>query len=178
MIPTTRVVIDEENPWPGLAAFDESAERFFNGRADESAALRRLVGQAPLTVLFGASGLGKSSLLQAGLFPLLRRDHYLPIYIRLDVRDGSGPLIEQVKRALEAQVKAGPAPAVITTSPLPLPRPDPRQGAAPGIRPGFFGAAETRVGILQYRPHDDPVGRSLDWYGEFLQPHEVLRGIE
>ena len=104
MIPTTRVVIDEENPWPGLAAFDESAERFFNGRADESAALRRLVGQAPLTVLFGASGLGKSSLLQAGLFPLLRRDHYLPIYIRLDVRDGSGPLIEQVKRALTEQV--------------------------------------------------------------------------
>ena len=104
MIPTTRVVIDADNPWPGLAAFDESAEPFFNGRADESAALRRLVGQASLTVLFGASGLGKSSLLQAGLFPLLRRDHYLPIYIRLDVRDGSGPLIEQVKRALTEQV--------------------------------------------------------------------------
>ena len=73
-VPATRAHIDEENPWPGLSAFDEAAERFFNGRAQETAALRRLVAQGPLTVLFGASGLGKTSLLQAGLFPLLRRE--------------------------------------------------------------------------------------------------------
>jgi tetratricopeptide (TPR) repeat protein/precorrin-6B methylase 2 len=52
----------------------------------------------------------------------------------------------------------------------------PPQGAAPGIRPGFCGAAETRVGILQYLPHDDPVGKSLDWYGEYLQPQLDLLG--
>ena len=51
-----------------------------------------------------------------------------------------------------------------------------RQGAAPGIRPGFCGAAETRVGILQFRPDDDPVGKSLDWYGEYLQPQLDLLG--
>ena len=80
-----RLTIDEQNPWPGLGAFDEAAQLFFNGRREESAALRRLVMQAPLTVLFAASGLGKTSLVQAGLFPLLRKDS-LPVYVRLDPR--------------------------------------------------------------------------------------------
>ena len=53
--------IDAQNPWPGLSAFDEPAQRFFNGRDAESAELLRLVGQASLTVLFGKSGLGKTS---------------------------------------------------------------------------------------------------------------------
>ncbi len=97
------LAIDEQNPWPGLSAFDESAQRFFNGRRGESAALRRLVMQAPLTVLFGASGLGKTSLVQAGLFPLLRKD-VLPVYVRLDPRDRNAPLIEQVTAALAAEI--------------------------------------------------------------------------
>ena len=54
---------------------------------------------APVTVLFGRSGLGKTSLLRAGLFPLLRdpsphlsltRIHYLPVYVRLDLEAGCG----------------------------------------------------------------------------------------
>ena len=69
---------------------------------------------APLTVLFGASGLGKTSLVQAGLFPLLRKQHYLPVYVRLDLRDRTTPLIEQVKFALQSQLlaKGVHAPAV------------------------------------------------------------------
>src|SRR5436190_23234120 len=46
----------------------------------------------------------------------------------------------------------------------------PNQGATYGVRPGFFAVAESRLGLLEYRPHDVPVGRSLDWYGEYLQP--------
>src|SRR3954452_3007477 len=95
--------IDEQNPWPGLGAFDEGAERFFHGRRNESAELRRLVLGAPLTVLFGASGLGKTSLVQAGLFPQLRKEHCLPVYVRLDLRETSVPLIEQIGFALQAQ---------------------------------------------------------------------------
>jgi hypothetical protein len=55
-IADARIVIDEQNPWPGLAAFSEAAERFFNGRDAERQELRRLVSQATLTVLFGKSG--------------------------------------------------------------------------------------------------------------------------
>jgi tetratricopeptide (TPR) repeat protein len=99
----TQTVVDEQNPWPGLDAFGEAAQRFFNGRENEAAALRRLVLNAPLSVLFSASGLGKTSLIQAGLFPLLRKENYLPIRIRLDCRDRSAPLIDQVKLALKDQ---------------------------------------------------------------------------
>jgi hypothetical protein len=98
-----RLTIDDQNPWPGLSAFDEAAQRFFNGRGEESAALRRLVMQAPLTILFAASGLGKTSLVQAGLFPLLRKDS-LPVYVRLDPREHEVPLIDQAKAALQAEI--------------------------------------------------------------------------
>src|SRR5215510_6516488 len=77
--------LDDQNPWPGLAAYDEDASDFFNGRDADAEELLRLVRLAPLTALYGKSGLGKSSLLQAGLFPRLRQAHYLPIYIRLDI---------------------------------------------------------------------------------------------
>jgi WD40 repeat protein len=96
--------IDAQNPWPGLSSFDEAAQRFFSGRDAESAELVRLAGQAPLTVLFGKSGLGKTSLLQAGLFPRLRQQNVLPVYVRLDVRDRSAPLIQQAAAALGAEV--------------------------------------------------------------------------
>jgi hypothetical protein len=96
--------IDGQNPWPGLCAFDEHSEQFFAGRDAERAELWRLVSQAPLTVLFGKSGLGKTSLLLAGLFPRLRQQSVLPIYVRLDVRDRSAPLIRQAALALEAEI--------------------------------------------------------------------------
>ncbi len=106
MTTVAEIAIDEQNPWPGLGSFDEGAARYFNGRQTESAELRRLLLDTPLTVLFGASGLGKTSLVQAGLFPLLRKQHYLPVYVRLDLSERTAPLIEQVKFALQAQIHA------------------------------------------------------------------------
>ena len=106
MSAAAQLAIDEQNPWPGLGSFDESAERFFNGRRNETAELRRLVFDAPLTVLFGASGLGKTSLVQAGLFPVLRKEYLLPVYVRLDVRDRSSRLADQIAAALRAQIHA------------------------------------------------------------------------
>jgi hypothetical protein len=79
------LTLDTQNPWPGLAAYDETARDFFHGRDADAEELLRLIQLAPLTVLYGKSGLGKSSLLQAGLFPRLRQAHYLPVYIRLDI---------------------------------------------------------------------------------------------
>lgn len=92
--------VDAQNPWPGLEAFDEDAALFFNGREAESAELVRLIGQAPLTVLFGRSGLGKTSLLRAGVFPLLRARGVFPVYVRLAVQEREGELIEQLGAAL------------------------------------------------------------------------------
>lgn len=105
--------VDADNPWPGLASFTEDARSFFFGREVETDQLSRLVRRQTLTVLFGQSGLGKSSLLQAGLFPILRESDHLPLYLRLDHAPTAASLIAQVKLALNgafAEAKAD-APA-------------------------------------------------------------------
>ena len=102
----TQLMLDEENPWPALAAFPEEAERFFNGRDDESEELSRRVLQYKLTILFGRSGLGKTSLLQAGLFPRLRPRYILPVYISFDYTDSSPPLLEQVTERFRQEIAA------------------------------------------------------------------------
>ena len=73
VLPERRLLLDRENPWPGLASYDEEAQRFFKGRGNDTTELLRRVKDAPVTLLFGKSGLGKSSLLRAGLFPVRAR---------------------------------------------------------------------------------------------------------
>lgn len=109
------IELDAQNPWPGLAPYDETGQRFFKGRDDDAEELLRLVRLAPLTALYGKSGLGKSSLLRAGLFPKLREDYYLPVYIRLDcsAEKGKSPMaqvFEQLLAELQAQQTDYPKP--------------------------------------------------------------------
>jgi len=98
--------LNRDNPWPGLDPFDETDREYFHGRAAESGELLRLVRREPLTVLFGRSGLGKTSLLKAGLFPLLRGEDCLPVYLRLDHAESAPALREQVFRGLQATCAA------------------------------------------------------------------------
>ena len=75
--------VDAQSPWPGLAAFTEADHEYFRGRDTEAEELMRLVRRERLTVLFGRSGLGKSSLLGAGLFPRLRAELHVPVLVRI-----------------------------------------------------------------------------------------------
>jgi tetratricopeptide (TPR) repeat protein len=102
----TEGTVDAEHPWPGLASYRELQQDYFFGRDAEIDALYRRVGRKSLTVLFGQSGLGKSSLLHAGLFPVLRKDGMLPVSIRLDYADAAPPLDAQVRSALGDAVRA------------------------------------------------------------------------
>ncbi len=103
-----RSASDADNPWPGLATFTEEQSGLFFGRDEEVRELTRRTERTALTVLFGQSGLGKSSLLQAGVFPRLRRAGYWPIYVRLDHGAGAPPPGEQVKQLVRADtVRAG-----------------------------------------------------------------------
>ncbi|PPK73917.1 WD40 repeat protein [Methylobacter tundripaludum] len=101
------IKLDAQNPWPGLPAYNESGHDFFYGRDEEANELLRLVRLNPLTALYSKSGLGKSSLLQAGLFPRLRDEHFLPVYILLDVSEAAeGFVLEQVSRKLQKELEA------------------------------------------------------------------------
>lgn len=115
-ITTDTGAVDAENPWPGLAAFREADQEFFHGRDAEAEELFRLVLRDRLAVLYGLSGLGKTSLLQAGLFPRLRRENVLPVRIRLDFSENHLRLIDQVKAAI---VKEAADKGVETPTPQP-----------------------------------------------------------
>lgn len=92
--------VDAQHPWLGLVSFTEDTRGYFHGREEEVAELGRRVQRKLLTVLFGQSGLGKTSILQAGLVPRLRPEGYCPVYVRLDYDPHSPPPAEQIKRAV------------------------------------------------------------------------------
>jgi WD40 repeat protein len=95
--------LDPNKPYPGLHAFEERDAAFFYGRERELDELFGLVREQRLTLVYGKSGLGKTSLLQAGLFPRLRANGFFPMRFRHDF-DASGgaarratPFAQQVR---------------------------------------------------------------------------------
>ena len=68
------VILLPDGPYKGLARFDDSEldERFFFGRDRETELVASNLVAARLTVLYGPSGVGKSSLLRAGVVRRLR----------------------------------------------------------------------------------------------------------
>jgi hypothetical protein len=96
----TAATVDDSNPWLGLASFTEETRGFFYGRDEEVAELARRVQRKLLTILFGQSGLGKTSILRAGLVPRLRGQGYCPIYVRIDYGKETPEPAEQIKQAI------------------------------------------------------------------------------
>ena len=75
------------NPWRGLASYEEpqgnEQDYLFCGRDEETLDLVRLIDNNLFVTLYGSSGIGKTSLLKAGVIPILRRKNYFPVYVRL-----------------------------------------------------------------------------------------------
>ena len=67
-------VKDERSPFPGLAAFTEADAGNFFGRETEVETLGTKLKRLHMVALVGPSGVGKSSLLRAGLLPSLPGD--------------------------------------------------------------------------------------------------------
>jgi hypothetical protein len=95
-----RITAHLEAPWRRADATDNQRQRYkgtapyqdvdldrktFFGRDDESRSLLSLVLAERLVVLFAKSGMGKSSLINAGLAEPLRQAKYFPIVVRLNV---------------------------------------------------------------------------------------------
>lgn len=105
--------LDDENPWPGPAPYTEATQRYFHGRDLDSAELLRLIRLSPFVMLYGKSGLGKSSMLQAGVFPALRAARYLPVYLRLNFAEGAEPPLQQALTRLLQEIEAAAADAPV-----------------------------------------------------------------
>ena len=71
------------NRYPGAQPFQTSQEAIFFGREEDRAQLHRYVKLESLVVLYAKSGLGKSSLINAGLIPKIQSEgFYTPLSIR------------------------------------------------------------------------------------------------
>jgi WD40 repeat protein len=112
--------VSPESPWLGLRPFSEDVREYFFGRDAEVRDLFQRVVHKPLTVLFGRSGLGKTSLLQAALVPRLRDAGFLPIVLRLDYADSAQPLLRQFVNALTATLAPALPDLHVSLSRLPL----------------------------------------------------------
>jgi serine/threonine protein kinase len=87
-----RVAVQEYdgNPFAGLAPFQEADADRFHGRAREVGAVLARLRSSPLIALAGPSGVGKSSLVRAGVIPLLKRSG--EGWDALTLRPGRSPL--------------------------------------------------------------------------------------
>lgn len=88
----------------GLQSYTEAQANSFFGRDTEIDVLTRQIQLNTLTIVFGRSGTGKTSLLNAGVFPKLRKNYCLPFRIRLEFRDDSPDLITQIKSVLKQEI--------------------------------------------------------------------------
>ena len=76
------VIPRPERPYKFLDYFEAADRAIFYGRELEAPALQRQIMAHKLTVLYGASGVGKTSLIQAGVMPRLHEDGYTSFYVR------------------------------------------------------------------------------------------------
>ncbi len=72
----------KNNPWLGLESYQEN--QIIYGRNREIEELSQCVLNNKETVLYGKSGIGKSSIINAGILPVARANEYIPIVVRLD----------------------------------------------------------------------------------------------
>ena len=86
------------NPWKGLNFYTEG--EILYGRNVEIQSLSQYIFNNTQTVLYGRSGIGKSSILYAGIFPKARLEGMMPVSIRLK-HDEVDNYIWQIRAAIK-----------------------------------------------------------------------------
>ena len=90
------------NPWLGLSTYQEGTRLY--GRDTEVSTLMDIVCNNLAMVVFGRSGIGKSSLIHAGISPEIRKKGMMPIYIRLEHNTDTS-YVQQIEKAVCKELK-------------------------------------------------------------------------
>jgi hypothetical protein len=108
MIEVAEAALSRERPWPGMRPYREGDADYFFGRDAEIAELLARTERSLLTLLYARGGLGKTSLVRAGLAPRLIERGYLPVYLRPRalLQHGRDPVAEVI-RAIETAARDG-----------------------------------------------------------------------
>jgi hypothetical protein len=93
-----------QRPFAGPASFTEHHAEYFFGRDAAVRSIVRMIDREPLLVVCGASGVGKTSALGAGVFPVLREQGRFPVLLRLPF-ESSYPLAAELMSAVLASAE-------------------------------------------------------------------------
>ncbi|MEH1796242.1 caspase family protein [Nostoc sp.] len=83
--PVAAGVVSDECPYRGLQAFDKEHAKFFFGRQKVVNNIQQKLAQANFIPIIGASGSGKSSVVRAGLIPVLENNGWRVLEMTPDV---------------------------------------------------------------------------------------------
>jgi WD40 repeat protein len=103
-LPPAPPLDESKNPYRGLNSFEEEHSQLFFGRSELVEKLQDFVKINPLTVVLGASGSGKSSLVKAGLIPKLKQETDNKWCILPPIRPGETPFQALNKALVEARL--------------------------------------------------------------------------
>lgn len=114
------------NPWKGVVPYSDNAEDLaihpFRGRDKEISELLKVIDRYNISTLYGRSGIGKTSLLNAGAFPRLREKGFYPVRIRLTDHE------ENFALAIRSRLKDIAVLQDETAWPLSIPRAEEENG--------------------------------------------------
>ncbi|WP_020568229.1 leucine-rich repeat domain-containing protein [Neolewinella persica] len=116
------------NRYPGVQPFRTEQQGIFFGREEDTQRLFSTVSGERLTVLYGKSGYGKSSLIQAGLLPWMTAENdrgrrlYLPLVIHFNAWQAGADLFDKYRFQQSAALKAWGIAPTSTNLPATLPK--------------------------------------------------------
>ena len=91
-----------KNPWLGLESYKEGEVLY--GRDDDIRDLSQCVLNDTDTLLYGKSGIGKSSILNAGIVPAARRHGFLPVLVRFSHKEKQAYLCQIMEAIANAMI--------------------------------------------------------------------------
>lgn len=92
----------KHNPWLGLESYQEN--QIIYGRNEEIEDLSQRVLNDIDTIVYGKSGIGKTSIINAGVLPIVRENGFIPVVLRLD-HNNNKSYISQIKEAIGKDVE-------------------------------------------------------------------------
>lgn len=98
----------KNNPWKGLVPYEEKdLENYeFCGRTKAISKYYSLIINNLVSTLYGRTGCGKTSMLQAGIFPLLRQESYFPVTCRLSLKNESASFADYLIERVEQEINS------------------------------------------------------------------------
>ena len=92
----------KHNPWLGLESYQEN--QIIYGRNEEIEDLSQRVLNDIDTIVYGKSGIGKTSIINAGVLPIVRENGFIPVVLRLD-HSNNKSYISQIKEAIGKDIE-------------------------------------------------------------------------